>query len=147
MTTPIAVDHIVAGVIEDVAAREAQVSFKEVKARSRSGALPAPRDGVAALLRTGCSLVPELKRAVPYGGEIARLDTPASMAALACELEEAGVHVMACQHERSDDADRLVGGDPPGDPYDDVHSSSVPARDVTAVTRGRRPASGRACPR
>lgn len=97
MTTPIAVDHIVAGVIEDVAAREAQVSFKEVKARSRSGALPPPRDGVAALLRTGCSLVPELKRAVPYGGEIARLDTPASMAALACELEEAGVHVMACQ--------------------------------------------------
>ena len=35
MPTPIAVDHLVAGVLEDVAAREARVSFKEVKARSR----------------------------------------------------------------------------------------------------------------
>lgn len=97
MTTQIAVDHIVAGVIEDVASREAQVSFKEVKAYSRSQAVPPPRDGVAALLRTGCSLVAELKRAIPFGGEIARLDTPESMAALGQEFEDAGVHVLACQ--------------------------------------------------
>ena len=30
MPTPIAVDHLVAGVLEDVAAREARVSFKAV---------------------------------------------------------------------------------------------------------------------
>ena len=34
MPTPIAVDHLVAGVLEDVAAREARVSFKDVKALS-----------------------------------------------------------------------------------------------------------------
>ena len=48
MPTPIAVDHLVAGVLEDVAAREARVSFKEVKARSRD--MEPPRDARAALL-------------------------------------------------------------------------------------------------
>ena len=78
MPTPIAVDHLVAGVLEDVAAREARVSFKEVKARSRD--MEPPRDARAALLRTGCSVITELKRAVPYGGEIAHVGSAEQMA-------------------------------------------------------------------
>ena len=98
MPTPIAVDHLVAGVLADVAAREARVSFKEVKARSRD--MDAPRDTAQALLRSGCSIITEIKRAVPYGGEIVHLDGPHSVADLARNLEEAGVHVMACQTDR-----------------------------------------------
>ncbi|WP_286955244.1 MULTISPECIES: indole-3-glycerol phosphate synthase TrpC [Corynebacterium] len=98
MPTPIAVDHLVAGVLEDVAAREAQVSFQEVKARSRD--LEPPRDAFAALMRNGCSVVTELKRAVPYAGEITQLSSPDSVAQLAQSLEAAGVHMMACQTDR-----------------------------------------------
>ncbi|MHB2252204.1 indole-3-glycerol phosphate synthase TrpC [Corynebacterium aurimucosum] len=98
MPTPIVVDHLVAGVLADVAAREARVPFKEVKARSRD--MDAPRDAAQALLRPGCSIITEIKRAVPYGGEIAHLESPQSVAALAHSLEEAGVHVMACQTDR-----------------------------------------------
>ncbi len=93
----IAVDHIVAGVLEDVAAREAQVSFQEIKARSRSRALPAPRDARAALLAPGCTVITELKRAVPYRGEISELDSSAAMAALARDLEGAGVGLIGVQ--------------------------------------------------
>ncbi|PZO99404.1 MAG: indole-3-glycerol-phosphate synthase TrpC [Corynebacterium urealyticum] len=98
MPTPIAVDHLVAGVLADVAAREARVSFKEVKARSRD--MEAPRDAAAALLRPGCSIITEIKRAVPYAGEIAHLSSPHSVATMAHDLEEAGVHLMACQTDR-----------------------------------------------
>ena len=95
MPTPIAVDHLVAGVLEDVAAREARVSFKEVKARSRD--MEPPRDARAALLRTGCSVITELKRAVPYGGEIAHVGSAEQMAEWARTFEHCGVHLMACQ--------------------------------------------------
>ena len=98
MPTPIAVDHLVAGVLADVSAREARVPFKEVKARSRD--MDAPRDAARALLRPGCSIITEIKRAVPYAGEIANLESPQSVATLAHDLEAAGVHVMACQTDR-----------------------------------------------
>lgn len=101
MTTPaksIAVDQILAGVLEDVAAREAVVSFQDIKARSR--AMEAPRDAVAALLRPGCSVITELKRAVPYRGEIAKLDSPQDVAALAQQFETVGAHLVACQTQR-----------------------------------------------
>ncbi|MCQ9675572.1 indole-3-glycerol-phosphate synthase [Corynebacterium sp. BF-R-2] len=98
MPTPIAVDHLVAGVLADVSAREARVPFKEVKARSSD--MDAPRDAARALLRPGCSIITEIKRAVPYAGEIANLESPQSVATLAHDLEAAGVHVMACQTDR-----------------------------------------------
>lgn len=98
MPTPIAVDHLVAGVLADVAAREALVPFKEIKARSRD--MDAPRDAAQALLRSGCSIITEIKRAVPYGGEIVHLEGPQSVASLARDLEDVGVHLMACQTDR-----------------------------------------------
>lgn len=98
MPAPIAVESILRDVLDDVAAREAKVSFQDIKARSRS--MEPPRDARAALLRNGCSVITELKRAVPYRGQIAQLESPQSMANLAIQLEEVGVHLMACQTER-----------------------------------------------
>lgn len=98
MPAPIAVENILRAALDDVAAREAVVSFQDVKARSRS--MAPPRDARAALLRTGCSVITELKRAVPFKGPIANLESPQAMASLATELEEVGVHLMACQTER-----------------------------------------------
>ncbi|MGO2775375.1 MAG: indole-3-glycerol phosphate synthase TrpC [Corynebacterium casei] len=98
MPAPIAVESILRDVLDDVAAREAKVSFQDVKARSRS--MEPPRDARAALLRNGCSVITELKRAVPYRGQIAQLESPQSMANLAIQLEQVGVHLMACQTER-----------------------------------------------
>lgn len=93
----IAVDHLVAGVLRDVAAREAQVSFQEIKAGSREMA-PA-RDAKAALLAPGCSVVAEIKRAVPYRGEIARFASAADMAGFAVQLEDVGVAMIALHTE------------------------------------------------
>lgn len=59
-----------------------------------------PRDAKAVLLTSGCSVITEFKRAVPYLGEIARLGTPERMARLARSFEEAGVIMMACQTDR-----------------------------------------------
>ncbi|MFR9716545.1 indole-3-glycerol phosphate synthase TrpC [Corynebacterium striatum] len=98
MSTPIAVDHLIAGVLDDVAVREARVSFQDIKARSRS--MEEPRDVRAALLRNGCSIITEIKRAIPYAGEIAHLDSPESVAAMARQLADTGVHLMACQTDR-----------------------------------------------
>lgn len=98
MPAPIAVENILRAALDDVAAREAVVSFQDVKARSRS--MAPPRDARAALLRTGCSVITELKRAVPFKGPIANLESPQAMASLATKLEEVGVHLMACQTER-----------------------------------------------
>ena len=61
------VDRLVAAVRKDVDAREAQVSFRDIKARSR--AMDTPRDAKAAFLAPGCSIITELKRAVPYRGD------------------------------------------------------------------------------
>lgn len=95
MPTPIAVDRIVSGVLEGVAAREARVPFQDIKARSR--AMDAPRDAKAVLLKSGCSVIPELKRAIPYRGEVASLDSPQAMAGFALQLEQVGVSAMAVQ--------------------------------------------------
>ncbi|AKK11412.1 indole-3-glycerol phosphate synthase TrpC [Corynebacterium uterequi] len=95
MEPPWALDRIVAGILEDVSARESQVPFPDIKARSRS--CPPPRDGEAALRRRGCGVAVEMKRTLPHRGR--RVDI-ASMADLATGLEDAGVHILACQTER-----------------------------------------------
>lgn len=88
-------DDILAGVIEDVAARERQVSFAELKERSRS--LPPPRDAMAALLSPGCSLIAEVKRASPERGIIADIPSPMELGA---QYEEGGAVIIACHTER-----------------------------------------------
>ncbi len=98
MVTPMAVDRIVAEVLEDVAAREALVPFKEIKARSRDTA--PPRDAAAALLRTGCGVIAEIRRVVPGKGPVPAVTDGESIAALARDFEEAGVHLLACHTGR-----------------------------------------------
>lgn len=90
-----ALERLVADVLKDVAAREAIVSFQEIKARSRD--TDNTRDGYRALLRNGCSVIAEIKRAVP--GRTLIADT-APIAHLAHEFEEGGAHLIACQTER-----------------------------------------------
>lgn len=96
--TPFAVDRIITDVLADVAARESRVSFSDIKAQSRS--MPPPRDGLAALHRAGCSIIPELKRAVPYVGEINPVGSAHDMARLAESFAEAGAHLLAVQTDK-----------------------------------------------
>ncbi|MDO5668885.1 MAG: indole-3-glycerol-phosphate synthase TrpC [Corynebacterium sp.] len=92
-------DRLVASVLKDVAAREAVVSFKEIKARSRD--TDNTRDGFHALLRNGCSVIPEIKRVVPGKTLLDAPDTDTSaIAHLAHEFEQGGAHLIACQTER-----------------------------------------------
>ena len=88
-------DRLIAGVLEEVAAREALLSFQDIKARSRDTS-PA-RDGLSALLRTGCSVIAEIKRAM--NGRML-LDATAPITDLARDFEEGGAHLIACQTER-----------------------------------------------
>lgn len=90
----LAIHNIVAGVLEEVSKREAVVPFAEIKARSRDTA--PTRDAVAALSRTGCSVVVEIKRALPHLGTTVPID---SISALAQDFEAAGAHLVACQTE------------------------------------------------
>lgn len=88
MTLPTAVDPIPALVRHHLALREARLPFSEVKARSREAA-PA-RDALAALLRRGCGVIPEITEA-PYGEGVG--------ARHAQTLEEEGAHLIACHAE------------------------------------------------
>ncbi|AEK92680.1 Indole-3-glycerol phosphate synthase [Corynebacterium pseudotuberculosis] len=92
---PSVFEEIIAGVIEDVAARESVVSFKEIKARSR--ACEPPRDAIAALLNSGCGVIAEIKRAAPDKGVLAEINSPVG---LAKELVAGGASLIACQTER-----------------------------------------------
>ena len=87
---------VVAGVLRDVAKREAAVSFQEIKARSR--AMEPTRDARAALLRGGCGVIAEIKLSSPVFGPtgVARRD----IADVARAIEEGGAHLIACQTER-----------------------------------------------
>lgn len=89
-------DAIVAGVLRDVARREAAISFQEIKARSRE--MEPTRDARAALLRHGCSVVAEIKRNSPVFGPTAAKYR--SIEEVAHAIEDGGAHLIACQTER-----------------------------------------------
>ncbi|MEJ4099448.1 indole-3-glycerol-phosphate synthase TrpC [Corynebacterium mastitidis] len=91
MTLSTAVDPIPALARHHLALREARLPFAEVKARSREAA-PA-RDALAALLRRGCGVIPEIKGIPQYqdGGDTA--------ARYARAFEAEGAHLIACHAE------------------------------------------------
>lgn len=72
-------DEIVAGVREDLAARQAAVSLDELKDRAVDAA-PA-RDAMSMLRSDGVSVIAEVKRASPSKGQLAAIRDPASLAA------------------------------------------------------------------
>ncbi|MFT6564670.1 MAG: indole-3-glycerol phosphate synthase, partial [Actinomycetes bacterium] len=72
-------DEIVAGVREDLAARQAAVSLDELKNRAADAA-PA-RDAMSMLRSDGVSVIAEVKRASPSKGQLATIRDPASLAA------------------------------------------------------------------
>ena len=72
-------DDIVAGVREDVAARQAALPLVEVKAAA-DAARPA-LDALAALRAPGVGVIAEVKRRSPSKGDLAQISDPAALAA------------------------------------------------------------------
>ena len=72
-------DSIVDGVRADLAVREAEVDFAEIK--RRAAAAPPPRDVMAALRAPGIGVIAEVKRRSPSKGDLAPIADPAQLAA------------------------------------------------------------------
>jgi indole-3-glycerol phosphate synthase len=71
-------DEILAGVREDVEARQERVPLERLKARA--AALPAPLDAYAVLRAPGVGVIAEVKRASPSRGQLAEIADPAGLA-------------------------------------------------------------------
>jgi indole-3-glycerol phosphate synthase len=71
-------DEILAGVRDDVAARQQQVSMEEI--RSLSAAAPPALDAYALLRKPGVGVIAEVKRASPSRGLLADIPDPADLA-------------------------------------------------------------------
>ncbi len=71
-------DEIIAGVREDVEARQLRVPIEEIKKLAAEAA--APRDAYAALRRPGVGVIAEVKRASPSKGTLAEIPDPAELA-------------------------------------------------------------------
>ena len=87
--------EILAGVREDVAAREADLPFDEMKARA-AAARPAV-DGLAALRAPGVGVIAEVKRRSPSKGALATITDPA---ALAVEYQSGGARMISVLTEQ-----------------------------------------------
>jgi indole-3-glycerol phosphate synthase len=83
-------DSIVDGVRADLAVREAEVDFAEIK--RRAAAAPPPRDVMAALRAPGIGVIAEVKRRSPSKGDLATIADPAELAA---SYAEAGARVIS----------------------------------------------------
>jgi indole-3-glycerol phosphate synthase len=93
-------DDILAGVREDLAAREALVPLSAV--RDRAAATPPARDAAAVLRASGVGVIAEVKRASPSRGRLAEIADPAG---LAREYAAGGAHCVSVLTE-----ERRVGG-------------------------------------
>jgi len=71
-------DEILAGVRDDVAARQRQVSMDEI--RDLAAAAPPPLDAYTLLRKPGVGVIAEVKRASPSQGRLADIPDPAELA-------------------------------------------------------------------
>jgi indole-3-glycerol phosphate synthase len=71
-------DEILAGVRDDIAARQQQVSMDEI--RDLAAAAPPPRDAYILLRKPGVGVIAEVKRASPSKGTLADIPDPAQLA-------------------------------------------------------------------
>jgi indole-3-glycerol phosphate synthase len=90
-----ALADIVAGVREDVAARQEQVSFEQLKALASDA--PPAQNALAALRAPGVGVIAEVKRASPSRGALAAIGDPA---ALAAEYQSGGARMISVLTER-----------------------------------------------
>lgn len=74
-----ALDDILIGVREDLAARKASVPLDELKRRAESA--PPVRDALSVLKQGGVGVIAEVKRSSPSKGNLAPIDDPAALAA------------------------------------------------------------------
>jgi indole-3-glycerol phosphate synthase len=88
-------DQIVAGVREDVAAREAALPLDELKVRA-AAARPAV-DALAVLRAPGVGVIAEVKRSSPSRGTLASIADPA---ALAAQYESGGARMISVLTEQ-----------------------------------------------
>jgi indole-3-glycerol phosphate synthase len=88
-------DDIVAGVREDLAAREEQLPLAEIKAAARDA--PPALDALAALRAPGVGVIAEVKRKSPSKGALAEIPDPAD---LAREYAAGGARVISVLTER-----------------------------------------------
>jgi indole-3-glycerol phosphate synthase len=93
-------DEILAGVREDLAAREKQVPLSAV--RERAAAAPPAKDAHTVLRQTGVGVIAEVKRASPSRGKLAEIADPAW---LAREYAAGGAHCVSVLTE-----ERRFGG-------------------------------------
>ena len=108
-------DEIVAGVREDVAARQAIVSLDGLKELCAAAA--APKDALAILLAPEVGVIAEVKRRSPSAGDLADIGDPA---ALAREYQAGGASIISVLTE-----ERRFGGSL--DDLDSVRASvSIP---------------------
>lgn len=83
-------DTIIDGVREDLAAREVQVPFAEIKARAADA--PPARPALAALRMPGVGVIAEIKRQSPSRGAMAEIHDPAELATI---YEEGGARAIS----------------------------------------------------
>lgn len=94
-TTGSVLDEIIAGVREDLAAREALLPYDEVVALAQQA--PAPRDPMPAFRAPGLSVISEVKRKSPSKGDLAEITDPA---ALATSYAQGGAHAISVLTEQ-----------------------------------------------
>lgn len=87
-------DSIIAGVREDVAARESVLDLAGVK--KAAAAAPDPVDAKRALLEPGIGVIAEVKRSSPSKGPLADIPDPADLARM---YEEGGARAISCLTE------------------------------------------------
>ncbi|SDC28339.1 indole-3-glycerol phosphate synthase TrpC [Actinokineospora iranica] len=88
-------DSIIDGVREDLAVREAAVSFDTIKELAAKA--PPPRDAISALRGSDVGVIAEVKRRSPSKGDLAPIADPAS---LAKDYEAAGARVISVLTEQ-----------------------------------------------
>src|SRR5258707_14234478 len=71
-------DEIRAGVREDVATRQQQRPFEQI--RELAAAAPPPRDAFTLLRSPGVGVIAEVKRSSPSKGQLAEIPDPAELA-------------------------------------------------------------------
>jgi indole-3-glycerol phosphate synthase len=88
-------DDIIAGVREDLAARQEATPLDALK--ERAAGVPDARDGFAALRQSGVGVIAEVKRSSPSKGALATIADPA---ALAADYEAGGAAVISVLTEQ-----------------------------------------------